>query len=171
MITCEAGAPSPCGLGSLYSFHTLIFLKSPKVPDNKMICIPAVAVIIENGQGEILLLLRDNDPGIAYPNCWTLVGGKVEEGETPKTAAHREMLEEIGVDIDVTFWKKYDRKHPYAIVEQHIYLGKIDLPRELLTLGEGQDFHFFSSSEIKNLKIGFEFDSLLHEYFLGQKAK
>ncbi len=135
-----------------------------------MIRVPCVAIIIENKQSKILLLLRDDKPTISYPNHWTLIGGKVEEGETPETAAHREMLEEIGVDTDVTFWKQYDRQHPFAIVEQHIYVGKIDTPRELLTLGEGQDIRFFNSHEIKNLKIGFEFDTLLHEYFLSRKT-
>ena len=133
-----------------------------------MICVPCIAIIIENRQGEILLLLRDDKPTISYPNHWTLVGGKVEEGEIPETAAHREMLEEIGVDIDLTFWKRYDRQHPFAIVDQHIYTGKIDIQRELLTLGEGQDVRFFNSHEIKSLKIGFEFDALLHEYFLNR---
>ena len=135
-----------------------------------MIRVPGVAIIIENRKGEILLLLRDDDPGISYPNYWTLVGGKVEEGETPQSAAHREMLEEIGVDTDVTFWKQYDRQHPFAIVDQHIFTGKIDIPRELLTLGEGQDIRFFNSHEIKNLKIGFEFDVLLNEYFTDRKV-
>ena len=135
-----------------------------------MIRIPCVANIIENRQRKILLLLRDDDPGISYPNHWTLVGGKVEDDETPETAAHREMLEEIGVDTDVTFWKRYDRQHPFAIVDQHIYIGKIDLPRESLILGEGQDVRFFNFNEIKHLKIGFEFDSLLHEYFTNRKV-
>ena len=132
-----------------------------------MIRVLGVAVIIENHQGEILMLLRDDKPTISYPNHWSLVGGKVEEGETPETAAHREMLEEIGVDTDVTFWKRYDRQHPFAIVDQHIYLGKIDLPLESLTLGEGQDIRFFNFHEVKDLKIAFEFDVLLKEYFLN----
>ncbi len=134
-----------------------------------MIRVSGVAIIIENKQKEVLLLLRDDDPGISFPNHWTLVGGKVEDDETPEIAAHREMLEEIGVDMDVTFWKRYDRQHPFAIVDQHIYIGQIDLPRESLTLGEGQDFRFFSSDELKNLEIGFEFDALLDEYFLSRK--
>ncbi len=134
-----------------------------------MIRVSAVAIIIENRQSEILLLLRDDKLTISYPNHWTLVGGKVEEGETPETAAHREMLEEIGVDIDLTFWKRYDRQHPNVIVDQYIYAAKTDTPRELLTLGEGQDVRFFNSREIQNLKIGFEFDTLLREYFLNRK--
>jgi len=132
--------------------------------------VPCVAVIIENKQGEILLLLRDDKPTISCPNHWTLVGGKVEEDETPEAAAHREMLEEIGVDTDVTFWKQYDRQHPFAVVDQHIFVGNIDMPRESLTLGEGQDVRFFNSHEIRNLKIGFEFDTLLNEYFLNRTA-
>jgi 8-oxo-dGTP diphosphatase len=134
-----------------------------------MICIPCAAIIIENRQKEILLLLRDDKPTISYPNYWTLVGGKVEEGETPESAAHREMLEEIGVDSELTFWKRYDRQHPNVVVDQHIYLGKIDVPREFLVLGEGQDIRFFDFNEIKKLKIGFEFGTLIHEYFLHHK--
>jgi 8-oxo-dGTP diphosphatase len=130
-----------------------------------MIRVPAIAIIIKNDQDEILLLLRDDTPTIACPNHWTLVGGRVEDGETPEVAAHREMLEEIGVDADLVFWKRYNREHPGAIVDQYIYLCTLDVPFEMLTLGEGQDFRFFSPFEIKDLKIGFEFDILLQEYF------
>lgn len=131
-----------------------------------MIRIPAVAVIIENLQGEFLMLLRDDKSTISFPNHWSLAGGKVEEGETPDAAAHRELLEEIGVDLEISLWKRYDRQHPYVIVDQHIYLGKVDVPLESLTLGEGQEIRFFKSSEIRNLKIAFEFDVLFEEYFM-----
>ena len=128
---------------------------------------PAVAIIIENPHGEILMLLRDDKPSISFPNHWSLVGGKVERGETFEVAAYRELLEEIGVDLDLTLWKRYDRQHPNAIVDQHIYLGKTDLPLKSLTLGEGQDMRFFNSNDVKGLNIAFEFDSLLEEYFLN----
>jgi 8-oxo-dGTP diphosphatase len=131
-----------------------------------MIRVPCAAIIIENEQKEILLLLRDDKPTISHPNHWTLVGGKVEEGETPESAAHREMQEEIGMDGELTFWKRYDRQHPNVIVDQHIYLAKIDVSCELLILGEGQDLRFFDPDEMKNLKIGFEFDILIGEYLL-----
>ena len=131
-----------------------------------MIRVPAVAVIIENTYGEVLMLLRDDRPDISYPNHWSLAGGRMERGETPEKAAHRELLEEIGIDLDLTLWKRYDRPHPPLIVDQHIYLAKIDLPLESLSLGEGQGMHFFKQYELKSLKIAFDFDSLLDEYFL-----
>ena len=128
--------------------------------------VPAVAVIIENTHGEILMLLRDDRPDISYPNHWSLAGGRVERGETPEMAAHRELLEEIGVDLDLTLWKRYDRPHPPLIVDQHIYLATIYLPLESLSLGEGQSLGFFKGYEMQNLKIAFGFDALLDQYFL-----
>ena len=131
-----------------------------------MIRVPAVAVIIENTHGEILMLLRDDRPDISYPNHWSLAGGRVERGETPEMAAHRELLEEIGIDLDLTLWKRYDRPHPPLVVDQHIYLARIDLPIGSLVLGEGQSMCFFKGHEMRDLKIAFEFDALLDQYFL-----
>jgi len=39
---------------------------------------------------------------------------------------------------------------------------------ESIILGEGQDVRFFKSHDIKHLRIGFEFDLILNEYFLTQ---
>jgi 8-oxo-dGTP diphosphatase len=42
------------------------------------------AIILENDQGELLLYLRDNKPGIPFPLHWDLIGGMLIRGETPK---------------------------------------------------------------------------------------
>lgn len=136
-----------------------------------MLRAPAVAVIMENPHGEILMLLRDDKPTISHPNQWSLPGGKVEYGESPEAAAHRELLEEIGSDIDLVLWKRYDRQHPLVVVDQHIYLGRITLPLEALTLGEGQAMRFFNSHEVKGLTIAFEFGALLDEYFQTRELR
>ena len=132
--------------------------------------IPCTSVIVENKEGEILLLLRDNKSTIVYPNHWTLVGGKVEEGETPEMGAHRELAEETGLSADLSFWKRYDREHSFFIVDQYIYVAKIDASPRSLFLGEGQALQFFKPAEVGHLKIGYGFKDLLHEYFLHQKA-
>ncbi|HLF89078.1 MAG TPA: NUDIX domain-containing protein [Anaerolineales bacterium] len=82
-----------------------------------------MAIIIQNTDEEVLLLLRDDKPGISFPNHWTLVGGKVENGETPEMAAHRELDRETGLKAELSFWKRYDRQHPNVIVDQFIYVG------------------------------------------------
>jgi 8-oxo-dGTP diphosphatase len=126
--------------------------------------ISCASVILENNEGEILLL-RDNKSTIGYPNHWTLVGGKVENGETPEMAAHRELEEETGLKAELSFWRRYDRQHPLFIVDQYIYLGKVEASLEEMVLGEGQALQFFKPAEIGRLKIGYGFKTLLNEYF------
>ena len=128
--------------------------------------IPCASIIVENTKGEVLLLLRDNKSTIVYPNHWTLVGGKVEDGETPEMGAHRELAEETGLRANLAFWKRYDRQHPLFVVDQHIFLAKVDASAASLVLGEGQALQFFKPAEIKHLKIGYGFKALLDEYFL-----
>ncbi len=54
----------------------------------------AVAAIITNLAGEILLIKRAKEPKI---NCWDLPGGFVNWGEAPDRAVIREVREELGV--------------------------------------------------------------------------
>lgn len=126
--------------------------------------IPYVSIIVENSAGEVLLLLRDNKSTHVFPNQWTLIGGRVEDGETPEMAAQRELEEETGLKADFSFWKRYEREHTLFIVDQHIFTGKVEASRELLVLG--RDIQFFQPCEIQHLKIGYGFQSLLNEYFL-----
>ncbi|MBI1350026.1 MAG: NUDIX domain-containing protein [Actinomycetales bacterium] len=56
----------------------------------------AVAVLVRHGH--VLLAHRRPDRH-AYPNCWDLVGGHVERGESPREAVLRECLEELGVTV------------------------------------------------------------------------
>ena len=128
--------------------------------------VPRVSIILENREGDVLLLLRDNKSTLVFPNHWTLIGGKVEEGETPEMAAHRELAEESGLKSSLSFWKRYDRQHPLFIVDQYIYIGKVDASGESLVLGEGQALQFFKPDETRHLKIGYGFKALLDEYFL-----
>ena len=130
--------------------------------------IPCVSIIIENSEGEILLLLRDNKSTIMFPNHWTLVGGKVEDGETPEMAAHRELAEETGLKATLAFWTRYDRQHPLLIVDQYVYTTQVAAPADGLILGEGQALQFFKPDEIGRLKIGYGFKALLNEYFVSR---
>ncbi len=130
--------------------------------------IPCVSIILENSEGEVLLLLRDNKSTITFPNHWTLIGGKVEEGETPEMAAHRRLQEETGLKANLCFWRRYDREHPLFVVDQYVFTGKVDASETFL-LGEGQDIQFIKPSEIQHLKIGYGFKDLLNEYFRSRQ--
>lgn len=58
---------------------------------------PGSKAIVIHGD-KICLVLRDNNPDIAYPNVWNTPGGGIDEGETPREAMIRELKEEINLD-------------------------------------------------------------------------
>ena len=94
------------------------------------------AIILENDKGEILLYLRDNKPGIPFPDHWDLIGGHVEEGETPEEALVREVKEELDIDLEeYSFYKEYECLSGDAYENiKYIYTGNINLPIEEITL-------------------------------------
>lgn len=47
----------------------------------------------------LLVILRDDTPGLIYPAHWDFPGGGREEGETGFETAAREMREEVGLDL------------------------------------------------------------------------
>jgi 8-oxo-dGTP pyrophosphatase MutT (NUDIX family) len=79
-----------------------VLLKSKKSPQKHFMkkIRPQCGLIIENAKGEILLQLRDDKPGLEYPNCWGTFGGQIEEGETPQEALIREIKEELDYDME-----------------------------------------------------------------------
>jgi len=58
---------------------------------------PAVAALLVTPDRRYLLQLRDDIPGIWYPDHWGLFGGAIEPGESPEQALMREVEEELGV--------------------------------------------------------------------------
>jgi 8-oxo-dGTP diphosphatase len=131
----------------------------------------AVAIILVNHRGEVLLQLRDNNPNISFANSWTLLGGVLEPHETPEQAAQRELLEETAIHSNLSHWKTYKRKHQKRkfTIEQHVYTGTTQQETSEMTLGEGQALKFFKREELPTLSIAFDFDILLDKYFKQKK--
>ena len=113
-----------------------------------------VIVGLVDTRGWILLQERDEHAPIE-PNKWCLVGGGVEEGESPETAAYRELKEETGI-----------------VCDDLVSLGQHDLPcafhgRDLVDLftartsvtdagvicGEGRQIVFVEVSAISTLDL------------------
>jgi 8-oxo-dGTP diphosphatase len=124
------------------------------------------AIILENDKGEFLLYLRDNKPDIPFPDYWDLIGGHVEEGETPEQALVREVKEELDIDLkEYTFYKRYVCLTGDAYENtKYNYTGKINVPIEEITLLEGVRPQFFSKEEIPDVKFANILKTIVMDY-------
>jgi 8-oxo-dGTP diphosphatase len=118
-----------------------------------------------NPRGEVLMLLRDDKPGIPYPNMWDLPGGHLEQGEGPQEGICREMQEELpGVDLG--------NFRPLQVVEfperiDHFFWTRLDVPEEELNrvLREGQRVAWMSLEAIRGVKVAFGLHDVLEAFF------
>ena len=79
--------------------------RNEKIPQglNKLV----VHVCIFNPKGEMLIQQRHINKKV-LPGVWDVsIGGGVQSGEKTKDAAHRETLEELGLDIDFSNARKH----------------------------------------------------------------
>jgi 8-oxo-dGTP diphosphatase len=60
--------------------------------------IPVVAALIRDGEGRILL--QQALPGKRHAGLWEAPGGKVDPGESPRSALVREIKEELGITVE-----------------------------------------------------------------------
>jgi 8-oxo-dGTP pyrophosphatase MutT (NUDIX family) len=83
----------------------------------------SAVMVLETADGEILTVKSN------YKPYWTLPGGIVDPGETPRECALRETLEEVGIKVDPTeveFVAVVDRKSAVAQTYQFIFKTHLD---------------------------------------------
>ena len=120
-----------------------------------------------NSQDQIILFLRDNIDGLPYPDCWDLLGGKIEKNESPQQCIIREMKEELELDLDekeLRLFNTYDMSDR----KEYTFWMKTDLDIEKIPLHEGQYLRWFSEEEVKNSpedKIAFGFKPIILGFF------
>lgn len=124
------------------------------------------AIIFENEKGELLLYLRDNKPGIPFPDHWDLIGGHVEVGETPEEALIREVKEELDIDLkEYEFFRRYECLTGDAYENiKYIYTGRINIPIDEITLLEGVRPQYFKKEEIPKVRFANILKSIVMDY-------
>jgi 8-oxo-dGTP pyrophosphatase MutT (NUDIX family) len=89
----------------------------------------AVAIAVVEGPAGPGVLLTRRAAGLrAHPGQWSLPGGKAEQGESPATAALRELHEELGVLVEqedvLGLLDDYPTRSGYSITPVVVWLGR-----------------------------------------------
>ncbi len=124
--------------------------------------IQGCVIILFNTNNQILLVLRDNKDSIPFPNTWNLLGGILENGESPEECIRREIREEIEIELgNINYFQKYniyDREH-------YIFWKQIDLDLKQIKLNEGQRLAYFSKDELDQYQLAFQCNKILNDFF------
>jgi len=112
--------------------------------------IVAINALIKNKEGKFLIIKRNKNE-IAYPDKWAFPGGKVERGQSIMDTLRREVLEEVGLEIED--YKKYLKDFTFIRPDGHNVVGFCFLVKAKLgkvTLSpDFDDFKWISPEELK----------------------
>ena len=119
---------------------------------------PTVDVIVERGNGNVLLVQRTNPP-----LGWALPGGFIDYGEAAETAARREVTVETGVSVLLTDLlgvysapERDPRHHTLTIV----YIGRSRDPAQ--AGDDAADVQEFALDALP--EMAFDHDRILRDY-------
>ena len=117
-------------------------------------------------KGKLLLFHRDDVPTIKDPDCWDIIGGHLEEGETPEQGLIREVKEEISIDIeDPIFLKELPDYWGGKTYLYHVELDEKQVT-EIKLGDEGKEVKFFTRQDMNNLKLTHNLALYLEDHLL-----
>lgn len=115
-------------------------------------------ILVIRCQGKFLLVQRSENDDI-FPGFWQNMGGKIEVGETVEKAIAREMMEEVGLDLESTpvflhsySWKKdNDSPTKLGLIFLVALKGNVE-DYKVNPCDELEKYGWYSQKEAKTLK-------------------
>ena len=147
------------------------YYADPNAPKANSLVV-AVAAVVRNDRGEILLIER-TDNGL-----WALPGGAQEIGESVKDAVRREVREETAIEVEVTGLTGIysDPAHVIAYDDGEVrrqfnicYTARVTVG-DLAISDESTDIRFVAADELDRLPMH-QTQRLRLSHFLEQRAQ
>lgn len=134
---------------------------------------PEVAIIIVDNERRVLLQKRAKTKKVA-PGIWTVAAaGHISYGDTSEQAAHRELLEEMGIKVDLLyplFQNKESLPHETHVV--HWYLGLYCGDDIVIQESEVETYTWVGQVDFDNFvkqnKVSVGTQSVLKRYWSGE---
>lgn len=83
----------------------------------------SLALVLERRSGGWSVLVSKRKADVVLGGYWELPGGKLERGESLAQCAQREVLEELGLVVDVVeAWPSIEHQYPHGRVRLHPHL-------------------------------------------------
>lgn len=116
-----------------------------------------VDIWLKNSKGELLVQKRSKNKE-SHPGVWAMTGGSALSGESSIDAIHRETLEELGIDIDISKLKFLNvLKTNKAFIDTYLYEIDVDIKDLKLQKEEVEEAAWFSPKEIDKMAQKGEF--------------
>jgi 8-oxo-dGTP diphosphatase len=126
---------------------------------------PTVDIIIEQGEGVILILRRNE------PRQWAIPGGYCDYGESLEEAAVREAREETGLEVEL-IEQFHTYSDPQRDPRQHnittVYIAR-STGGTLQAQDDAQEIGVFSEVDLPP-GLAFDHGQILRDYFLYKKT-
>ncbi len=98
------------------------------------------------------LLVQQRVPGALCAGQWEFPGGKIESGESPRTALARELHEELGIAVRYARrWLQLPFDYPHARVWLEVFV--VDSYSGQASGQEGQNTKWLTAAQIRQLDV------------------
>jgi nucleoside triphosphatase len=115
--------------------------------------IVAINAFIKNKTKDKFLVIKRNNNEIAFPGKWAFPGGKVEKGQTILETLKREVLEEVGLEIEDSM--KFLKDFTFIRSDNHNVVGlvfEVIAKSDNVTLAEDfDDYKWVTPEEFHSL--------------------
>ena len=114
--------------------------------------IPVVCALIEDAAGRVLVAQRPPHKHLGLK--WEFPGGKLEPGETPEAALHRELQEELGCRVELLHaLPRSSFAYAAVNIEMIPYIARLLTPVEALAPTEHVALRWVAPVELTTLDL------------------